>query len=317
MEKLFSTRDVHQRERFSYWHDVACKNIIEHDSQPECAHSFDAEIEAGTLADMELLLFENSPMKVARTRRNLAQTRTDDLFVFRQVVGRFGLEQEGREVVLEPGDMTLIDPMKPAQGQFPICSKTLILKIRRPELEARVGRTTELVARPLKPIRAESALTSSFLMLVATHVGRMTSSAEQIIRDQTLDLIAVTLGKATEGDRQRLSSAGMFALSKVRAAIESRLTDPALDVEAVAAAAGVSVRYANLVLAQQDTSISRLIRTKRLERCRKALEDPLQDHRTVSEIAYGWGFSDMTHFGRAFRKAYGVPPSEYRQARLP
>jgi AraC-like DNA-binding protein len=42
------------------------------------------------------------------------------------------------------------------------------------------------------------------------------------------------------------------------------------------------------------------------------LEDPLQAHRTLSEIATGWGFSDMTHFGRRFKAAYGVLPSEYR-----
>ena len=30
----------------------------------------------------------------------------------------------------------------------------------------------------------------------------------------------------------------------------------------------------------------------------EALEDPLQNHRRVSEIARGWSFSDMTHFGR-------------------
>ena len=34
----------------------------------------------------------------------------------------------------------------------------------------------------------------------------------------------------------------------------------------------------------------------------------------VSEIAYGWGFSDMTHFGRKFRAAFGLLPSEYRRA---
>ena len=73
------------------------------------------------------------------------------------------------------------------------------------------------------------------------------------------------------------------------------------------------MRYANAILASEDTSIMRLIQARRLERCRRALEDPLQAHRRVSEIAYGWGFSDMTHFGRKFKAAFGVPPSEYRK----
>jgi AraC family transcriptional activator of tynA and feaB len=75
----------------------------------------------------------------------------------------------------------------------------------------------------------------------------------------------------------------------------------------------VSVRYANTVFAEEGTSIMRLVWARRLERCRYALEDPSQAHRTVSEIAYGWGFSDRTHFGRSFRAAFGSLPREYRR----
>ena len=82
----------------------------------------------------------------------------------------------------------------------------------------------------------------------------------------------------------------------------------------MALAAGVSLRYANAALSDEGTSIGRLIQARRLLRCRRALEDPAQAHRTVSEIAYGWGFSDMTHFGRKFKAAFGQLPSEYRKA---
>jgi AraC-like DNA-binding protein len=102
-------------------------------------------------------------------------------------------------------------------------------------------------------------------------------------------------------------------LVNLRAAVEARLANPALDAEIVAAAAGVSVRYANAVLAQEGTSITRLIQTRRLARCRQALEDPLQGHRNISEIAYGWGFSDMSHFGRRFKAAFGSSPRDYRR----
>jgi AraC-like DNA-binding protein len=115
-----------------------------------------------------------------------------------------------------------------------------------------------------------------------------------------------------EGGRPRISSARSLALLNVHAAVEARLADPALDAESVASAAGLSVRYANAVLAQEGTSITRLIQTRRLARCRRALEDPLQGHRTISEIAYGSGFSDMTHFGRRFKAAFGLSPRDYR-----
>ena len=314
MEKLFSTHDIHPRERFSYWHDLACKILVDHDSEPQCRQSFHAEIKTGMLADIQLLLFENSQLQVVRTARHIAQARTDDLFVIRQVAGRLTLEQQDREVALKPGHMTLLDPMLPYRGRFSPGSRLLVLKLQRRELEARIGKAGEMVVRPLRPAMPESGLTSSFLALLPEYSGRLDAASQEMTRDQTLDLIAVSLGKTMEHGRRQLSSPRMVALQKVRAAIESRLTDPALDAKMVSTVTGISVRYANAVLARLDTSLGRLIREKRLDRCRRSLGDPLQEHRTVGEIAYGWGFSDLTSFGRAFKKAYGVLPSDYRRA---
>ena len=136
-----------------------------------------------------------------------------------------------------------------------------------------------------------------------------------MVKDQALDLVARALAKATEGLRPQVSSARSLVRMNARAAIDARLADPALDATAVAAAAGVSVRYANAVLAEESMSIVRLIQAMRLARCRRALEDPSQRHRRVSEIADSWGFSDMTHFGRKFKAAYGSLPSEYGSRR--
>ena len=314
MEKLFSTYGVHPRERFSYWHSAACRSLVDHDSEPHSRHDFHAEIDAGTLGDIGLVLLANSPMQVTRTRRNVARGPTDDLFVCCQLEGELALEQEGREVSLQPGHMALLDPMLPYHGNFLTESRVLVLKLQRRDLEARTGRTRGMVARSLKPSGAESGLTSSFLALLPGYAGRLGPVAEAMTRDQSLDLIALSLAEAMEGNQPQLSSPKMAALLSLRAAIDVRLADPSLDAKTVAGAAGLSVRYANAVLSKVDTSISSLVRERRLARCRKALGDPLQAHRTLTEIAYGWGFSDMTHFGRAFKRAYGMLPSAYRQA---
>jgi len=48
-------------------------------------------------------------------------------------------------------------------------------------------------------------------------------------------------------------------------------------------------------------------------RCIREFEDPAARSRGIAQIAYSWGFSDMTHFSRCFRRAFGVSPREYRQ----
>jgi AraC-like DNA-binding protein len=307
MQKLFSTNNVHPRDRFDCWHSIACKTVVNHDSRPECRASFQAELQWATLGGLELVLFENSPMDISKNHAT-----ADQLFVCRQMAGEVVLEQSSREVALEAGDITVLDPLLPYAGRLFSGSKLLVLKIPRRLLEARTGKTRQMIARRIRPIAAESSLASSFLAMLPTHAGNLGAAAEEIVADQALDLIAVSFAKAMES-KPRVSSARSLALVNLRAAVEARLADPALDAETVAAAAGVSKRYANAVLAQEGTSITRLIQTRRLARCRQALEDPLQGHRTISEIAYGWGFSDMTHFGRRFKAAFGSSPRDYRK----
>jgi AraC-like DNA-binding protein len=135
--------------------------------------------------------------------------------------------------------------------------------------------------------------------------------------NQVLDLVALSLTQTMGAAGPKLSSSQAIVSMKLRAAIESQLADPELDSDAVAAAARISVRYANQVLSRDGKSIARLIQARRLERCRRALHDPSQAHRTISEIAYGWGLTDLTHFGRSFRAAFGMLPSEFRNSAKP
>jgi AraC family transcriptional regulator, positive regulator of tynA and feaB len=313
MKTIFSTEDVHRRDGFDYWHEMLCKRVVPHDCTPQDRRAFSAEIQSTELADIALVQYESTPMQNDVAVRHLTHANPDEILVRRQIAGAFVFEQDGREAALEPGDITLFDPRRPMRGKYLKGAKQLLLKVPRHQLEARVGDVRQAVARTIKPLEAEHGLTSAFLAMLPTYAEGLNVAAANMVRDQTLDLVAVSLAKAMGGGRPNLSSARSLVLVNVRAAIERRLSDTTLDAKMVAAAAGVSVRYANTVLAEDGTSIMRLIRARRLEHCRRALQDPLQAHRTVSHIAYSWGFSDMTHFSRSFRAAFGSLPSEYRR----
>ncbi len=312
MKLLISTSDVPARDRFNYWHDVACQTIIQHDARPKCRPSFQASLQIGDLATAGVLLFENSPMDATRTARQIACETADELFICRQIFGNVVFEQNGQRALLEPGDVILLDPQLPCGCRFPSDSNMLLLKVPRRELEARLGQTREMVLCPIKRSGPEGELTSSLIAMLPPYIGRMRPAVEETVKDQVLDLFALSLTQALGTQRPNVSSARSLAAMRLRAVIEARLSDPSLTAGSVAAAAEISVRYANSLLARDGTSIMRLIQTRRLERCRRSLEDPFQAHRTLTEIAYCWGFSDMTHFGRRFKATYGMLPREYR-----
>jgi AraC family transcriptional activator of tynA and feaB len=64
----------------------------------------------------------------------------------------------------------------------------------------------------------------------------------------------------------------------------------------------------------EDWFVNKLLQARRLERCRHILANPLYGQLSISSIAFSWGFTDMTHFARRFRKAFGVLPSHYRKS---
>ena len=150
MKTLFSTTEVHPRHRFDYWHDVACKTLINHDSTPECRQTFRAELQVGALADIDLVLYESSPMYCSVTVRHVGHANAEELFIFRQLAGVLVLEQDSRDLVLEAGDITLLDPRLPMVGKYLEGSRQLILKVPRRQLEARVGNTRQMIARAIE-----------------------------------------------------------------------------------------------------------------------------------------------------------------------
>ncbi|MEA2835699.1 MAG: hypothetical protein QOD89_249 [Bradyrhizobium sp.] len=312
MRTVFTTRDVHPRDRFDYWHGVACKEIVEHESFPVSRLQFEAEIEVGSLGPLDLVAFQNSPLRVEHGQAHISRSSLEHLFLCRETNGLVSVEQEGRQITLHPGDMMLLDPALPYSASFGPGSKTLVLKLPRRELQMRLGNTRNMVARLIQSSSTKDSLASSFTAGLPALAGEMDPVCGQLVANFMLDLVALSLAKAVEGATPRVSSSKAMALLQIRAAIKTRLADPSLDVQSVADAVGLSVRYANAILASQETSIGRLILTERLERCRQALEDPVQSGRSVSEIAFGWGFCDLTHFGRCFKKAYGMSPSDYQ-----
>jgi AraC family transcriptional activator of tynA and feaB len=314
VKTIFSTEGVNIRDRFTCWHEVACQHVIHHQSRPACRHTFEAHLKAEQVADIELLSAEVSPMAFTHTKTQASSADYRKVIICRPMSGRLILEQDGRSAPLQAGQLALVDPQRPYIGSFDRDSILLIAKVPRLGLEARLGSLRMVTAHVVNTHEPAGHFASSFLGMLTRYAGAMESRLEHIVRDQVVELLAASLAKVLEEPGRAVSTSIVLTRLRVRSAVEAALPDPNADPAGIAARAGVSVRYANQVLAADRTSIMRLVLSRRLDRCRAAFDDPSQGPRTISEIAYAWGFSDMTHFARAFSRAFGVLPRDYRQS---
>lgn len=92
-----------------------------------------------------------------------------------------------------------------------------------------------------------------------------------------------------------------------------RLGYPQLDANNIARGVNLSPRHVYELLSDESEPLMKWVWSERLERCSRDLREPSLRSRTIGEIAYHWGFSDVSHFSRAFKQRFAVTPREWRR----
>ena len=100
-------------------------------------------------------------------------------------------------------------------------------------------------------------------------------------------------------------------MEKIMKAVNDRLDDDTFNVEALAEEVGLSrVQLHRRVKELTGITVGEFIRNIRLKQAAKLLA---KGDITVAQVTYAVGFANPTHFSAAFKKHYGVTPSEYIQ----
>jgi AraC-like DNA-binding protein len=314
MRTVLSLSDFHPRDRLAYWYDVACKVFVKHNCQVHQPSRFDVTMDHGALGDLGVVSLETRGLTFAEvTKRTIAAGEDDVFFLCLQLSGMGTFNQDGRETTIHPGDFMLLDAQRPYTCNYAAAWKQIIIKSPHRSLKARLGAGRDVTALAARYADSLGGLASGYIKMLPDRMDALDPTARIQIAEHVLDLTAMSLASVVGKERPAISSGSALTLLQLRTTIENSLSDPALDPTTAAAAAGISVRYANALLAKQGTSLERLIVSRRLDHCRQALEDPAQANRTITDIAFGWGFHDASHFNRRFKAAFGCSPSDYRR----
>ena len=312
MRHQLSTDDVNGRDSFTYWQDVICDTFINLDCSSANPNQFTGRLHSTSFADLQLSSMASDEIYLSRSKSRINAAREEYGLVVVQGRGQTLAEQDGRQVVLEAGDITLFDSVRPYQAQLQSGFHHFVLKIPRDKLRQRLGPLEAATAIRISGRNGIGRIVSSFIRALPLELNSFDLTTSEQVANSCIDLVAAALGDAISDIPTNETTTKIQHVIRAKSFIATNIQSSDLSPEYVARELGITTRYLSTIFTTETLSLSKYIWKLRLDRCKTALSDSKQAHRSVSEIAFGWGFNDMSHFSRVFRQETGFSPSEFR-----
>ena len=232
-----------------------------------------------------------------------------------QVSGTGLLIQDGREALLQPGDLAIYDTARPYSLIFEQDMRMLVLMFPREQLGLPPDMMRQLTAHRFSSTDGLGAMIIPFLQNVSQNLDRVGGATGPRLVHSAIDLITTMFANELDLEADPRDSHQLL-MQQVRHYIETNLGSPELSPTQIAAAHFISTRHLHGLFREKGTTVSTWIRERRLENCRRDLIEPLNAHLSVGAIAARWGFVEAAHFSRVFKAAYEMSPSELRARSL-
>jgi AraC-like DNA-binding protein len=313
MSIAFRAVDEPAATREDYWRHVLTDTIAPMDVRFDDHLNTNDQIVTGELGAVHVIDSGTGPGEGRRTSTHIRRSDPERYQLFVQIEGTSMGEQESRWAHLGPGDLSLTDLSRPFRCIYQ-ARRAVLVTFPHAMLPLPRQDVASLLGRRIPGDQGPAALLSTFVRQLPGHLDDDDGAGGTRLATAVLDLMAVAVATQLDSRSAVPTDARQRALlRRIHASIDARLGDFDLTPATIAAAHHISVRYLHQLFEPEKHSVADLIRTRRLEKCRRDLLDPTLADRPVAAIGARWGFPNAAHFSRLFRDAYGLPPSQFRR----
>jgi AraC-like DNA-binding protein len=251
---------------------------------------------------------ESTGYRVGWSREYATNAFSNHFSVYLQLSGRTVAARGEQEIELGAGDFGFCDGRRPLRAWFG--GRFAVASLPRAMIERRAPWTKD---RPHLKLASNARFARNLrlhMMELTADDAAFSESETGLLADSLCNLVALA---AAEGIPSRRLQPEL-QMEALLAFCQQNLGDADLSPQQAADYLGVSVRTLHSRFRQTGQTFGRWLLDNRLEGCRVALRDPNQRALNISEIAYRWGFNDLSHFNKAFRARHGMTPGEWRHA---
>ncbi|PYX52541.1 MAG: transcriptional regulator FeaR [Acidobacteria bacterium] len=306
MSQLFKTDRLPASDRFDAW---------QWNAQQICGDcriqlpksSFHGAIEVRHIGGLPLTRFSSSPIAFWKWPSDSASPDNRCCIVITQIAGTRRYVQNGSAVLLSPGDSTLIDSGRPWSSTCETECARLYLRVPRWMMENRLRLRELPIAQRICGSGGVGALLSRLSQSLYEEAEQFKEEEGAAALDAYFQVLSACIGRSESAEHGHAQ-----LRPQIRKFIEHHLSDPGLRPAEIAAAVDISIRHLHRLFSNSGSTLGECIRARRLEQCRNDLANPSLSRKTITEIAFSWGFSDSAHFSRSFHKQFGISPRNFR-----
>jgi hypothetical protein len=263
MRQVWSTAAAHPRDRLAYWVDAICGSNVHIEIAPRRGAAFFGALSVEAVGNVLLANVASTAQTIVRPPHQVGRDEPHFCFIA-QTSGRARIGQDGRDALLEPGDLALTESTRAFQIDFDGQFAQTVVRMPRELLLRRVGIAEGLTAHRIDGRKGFGGLLSAMLVKLDRQLHDIGAGMRARLGDNILDLVAT--GLLAESGEARVSAE--MTRVRVKLWIESHLAEDLLG-ERIAAANGVSVRHLNRLFAGEGTSLMHYVWERRLTRCRR------------------------------------------------
>ncbi len=319
MQTSKRTTAVRPGDCFDHWHQVTCRDFSVTECRPVPDRHFRAEVTIRTFGSFAINdIWSSTPaenrIRVTRGPADIRRDPRDYFMLWLALEGEAALAQNGREARMQNGDLVLHDQSQPFVLQFAEHSRAIMISIPRPLLTARLPAASRLTAQRIPQGSKLGAFAGSIVRQLAEFDEPANDEVIARLGTSALDIFATAL-EAELTDQSELAPAHSKRLTQVKRYILANLHDSSLDLDAIARAQNIAPRTLNRLFAAEGTTPIRWLWQQRLAASFKALAEGRVNQ--ITDAALNFGFSDLSHFSRAFKAAFGRSPHMVRRGSRP
>ena len=269
--------------------------------------AFRARLTRVQLDHVALEAFRATPHRFERRDQHLRDHPTPILAFILLAEGRMQVEARSGAFQLCSGECIVVDSRD--ELAYSASSEIRLLRalVGTEHIPGSLQRRGEGLAGPME----RTALVDSFIAFVTSILRAAASGKEaqgiHLVR-AVADLQNAVLAEAQEAASREPGSAPLQ--HRIEDHIDRHLADTELGPHSIAAALGISVRHAHGTFNEDDRTISRVIRERRLSGVATELQ-VARELPNAEDLTARYGFKDAQALQRAFRARYGMSLKDY------